>query len=72
MNQFPPYTLGPAHMASPNARIEGCEVIQVIRLVTVEGEGIKTNVVRHVYRYYSMKGELLALHDVAPNTTEPP
>ncbi len=39
------------------------EVIQVIKTISIMGEGTPKDPVRYIYQYWDFKGNLLASHD---------
>mgnify|MGYP003304440066 CR=1 FL=1 len=39
------------------------EVIQVIKTISILGEGIEKDPVRYIYQYWDFEGNLLASHD---------
>lgn len=51
-----------------NRGTESAKVIEVIKTITVIGEGTTENMVRPLHQYWSLEGKLLAEYD--PCTTE--
>lgn len=46
------------------------EVIQVIRTVSLLGNGTEKDPVRHIYQYWDFEGQLLASHDTLEEIIE--
>lgn len=61
--------LGKPYELPPNAR--SARVVEVIQVVTKEGQGTDDDLVREVTRYYTLGGELIATHEPAPTTAKP-
>lgn len=49
-------------MARPRGT-DKAEVIQVIKTISIMGEGTKKDPVRYIYQYWDFEGNLLASHD---------
>ena len=47
---------------------DNAEVIQVIKTISIIGEGIEKDPVRYIYQYWDFDGNLLAKHDTLDRT----